>query len=57
MLKLADLIEEKTDELAKLEAASMGQPVAVAKGAMIPTCVASIRCTDCVFLALPLVSS
>ncbi|KAJ9640977.1 hypothetical protein H2201_002213 [Coniosporium apollinis] len=43
MLKLADLVEQKTDELAKLEAASMGQPVAVAKGAIIPTCVASIR--------------
>jgi aldehyde dehydrogenase (NAD+) len=42
MFKFADLIETKADEIATIEAASIGQPIAIAK-MLVSACAATYR--------------
>lgn len=44
MLKFADLLESKTEELAEWDTKSMGVPLGTAREAFYPSCVESFRC-------------
>jgi aldehyde dehydrogenase (NAD+) len=44
MLKFADLLEAKADEIAVLDPMSMGISMGLSKGTLIPSCVEAFRC-------------